>query len=530
MKALSARRERTKNARNARWPAAELGGSVAALSHAPSTMTLPFLPGKRRPSANRRCSFSISLLFIAASNVACASNRQPAEEKRRVYSPGLGRLSPLQADKARGQDRLACTPKVGLDEDPQAFHVDGNTFKLEYPDHFVDAWGIHLVAHPYTDHSVLVSFGSAERAGIRIENPRLWEVPCRSPERVRLFDHNEAADFGHSVSLGQTIILTYGGAVATLDLRTKQYAKLIPRRSYREPQGLCWDAGSFTDVVVGKLSNGDIEIERGGECGFEHDWTSQSLLLRDPLRSARLYRESPVRTVVVGAAGDVWVGDAAPAEGPARLATPGAVWRSTNNGESWKKVDIPGMECAAVSMYADATRVGRVLVIEDDCSSGSSDSCETGCGAFATANGGRNWRRIEHQEAAERVGIGARWRALAPVDGDLQRLRFIGQAYSDDEHGDPVVYEFKTDDQGRTWSERRLEHGGAGDGVAHWEKPPEQRRAKHKSTTFIATRDGVRREHEGEAKIVFRTTEALRERGWFVHWDVNRGIYITRKP
>lgn len=218
-----------------------------------------------------------------------------------------------------------------------------------------------------------------------------------------------------------------------------------------------------------------LYFTRGGPCGFEAE--QQDAAYQLDLKTSELSPLYPLATLVTDDTGTLWLGDAGSCESPGlkEPQTFGALWRSTNLGDSWEKIEVPELETAVRLILHDNKRPGALLIQGGRCMNGG-----RGCFGgqiFYTLDNGASWRplslpaplktRSENEEGYAPADV-------TLVDGELAHLILWEDALS----------RWETKDLGKTW--QKISDAPLPQAIPH--------QATIGELTFSATKEGVLRQ------------------------------------
>ena len=284
----------------------------------------------------------------------------------------------------------------------------------------------------------------------------LWVASCKDGKATPFMEQS-GADFGAAALTpdGKTLYYTGPRGVEALDLaaRTRVQVTETPRL---DPE-TCWAVSGdeesdrvATDIVSGLSSDGKtLYVLRGGPCGYESDFSAEELWISNPSTpgSQHIDRPHPIASIAADADGELWLGDAGACAEPgvSEPQSPGLVWTSTDQGDTWVPVKVSvsadeGMQNAAAVVLADAARPGHVLVLSGRCSNEAMG--EHGGNLFVTRDAGVTWERVPMPAGIEQEELGALLSAADLVDGSVDHIRIWW--------ADQVL---ETEDAGATWTD-----------------------------------------------------------------------------
>ncbi len=425
----------------------------------------------------------LALLALLCTATACPSSKT-SEPKDKSDSKAAATQSDAgsKADAAQEppapaperSNKLAC--KAQIDTDGK-INVDGKPTGLSLKP------GTQIKATPYTTASILVAARSNWRSRQVTMDGRLWEVPCQKPQAHSEFFKLDGADFGNSAldRQGQTLYFTSTKGIGALTFESKAHKTVTTPPKL--PQK-CWDDPDSPrlalDVVVGeRVSGNKLIFRRGGPCGQSGAWTAKEMHLIRPLDEKRreLRSPQPVSTVARTADGTLWLGDAGRCTEPGVIdpQSPGVVWRSKDEGESWEQVEVGSKEEKANTairvLVADKKARGTLLAMSARC--GTAVDKVKGGTLYLTRNGGRSWSPIKMPEGLTTQAPDLGIFAFEVFDDDLRKLRIWPQPNT----------RWETTDGGRTWKS-----------VPPRPLPRKQSRVTSNDTwTFRATSNGLLR-------------------------------------
>jgi len=373
-----------------------------------------------------------------------------------------------------GPAALACVPSTS---EMGELLIDGRpTGKL------VGDGPVKVIGWPDSTKSILVAVvHDYLRPWPAAAGGELLRVGCGAPATVEVFTTREGADFGNARLDGTVGMLYFTDAngVGALNLRSGEVLAVTRAPTVASD---CWqyDAGTpirLRDVVVDLVDGSTLVVHRGGPCGFEGDWVSQELrfTLLGLAAAPEPSQPHPVSTVVASEGGRVWLGDAGRCDEPGvrDLQTEGSVWRSEDDGNTWRRLsvrdDAHRMHTAAAQILVDPNDAGRVLVRSAVCNSA---AAQQGGFLFLTRDDGATWQRMELPEAVVEGGQAGHGIRAVSHEGSLDRLTLWtadGRA-------------FRSDDAGATWRE-----------LPPSEPPAPANEARSARYSFEATSDGLLR-------------------------------------
>ena len=132
--------------------------------------------------------------------------------------------------------------------------------------------------------TILLAWGMPGHRGAPDGSDALYEIDCAAPAKPRVFARFDGANFGATAlaSDGRTLYVSGFGGVHALDLVTKQLRVVTeaPKATKCEDR-----VERLTDTVKKLDERADVlEIERGGPCGFEGDWTAKTYYVDHPAK------------------------------------------------------------------------------------------------------------------------------------------------------------------------------------------------------------------------------------------------------
>jgi len=240
----------------------------------------------------------------------------------------------------------------------------------------------------------------------------LWRVPCEDPQRASVIVRREGADFAHAALSpdGWTLFFSDAHGASALDLATREITTLTKAG---EPWPGCWsEDAEMRDLVVSLSPDGQqLELGRGGACGPEGTWIGRPWVLLSPLDAERrrLRQRRPLSALAAVPPATLWVSDGGACDAPGIVApsTPGAVWRSEDQGASWAKLAVVAgdepMATHAQAILVDADTPDRLVVHGATCRS--VERGTYGGQVFASEDRGATWRRIWQGRAERVVGL-----------------------------------------------------------------------------------------------------------------------------
>ncbi len=228
-----------------------------------------------------------------------------------------------------------------------------------------------------------------------------------------------------------------------------------------------------------------------------------TLLLASPGNSraqgAKAAPASSVAALAMDQSGNLWVAEGG---GCGSSATTGAVWLSSDRGESWVRMpvftpDSYEMTTAAAGLAVDSKRPGRVLVRAGSCCD--KEGCEGG-EAYLSTDGGKSWWQVvldEHLPMDEEDDQGKGITNTAVFEHNLERFAVLV-----DGHG-----WFETGDGGGTWKKLTLSKTAGRPGGKGWRADTEGRQVTLGGCAFSASGKGVVRKcGDGAEARIFPTS------------------------
>jgi hypothetical protein len=296
------------------------------------------------------------------------------------------------------------------------------------PDHPDDT---HAVAYARDSGSVYVAWTGHGRHGAPYGSPTLYSVVCKA-SRSNVVARVDDADFGHALlsSDGKQLFATGKPGVIAIELpsgrdRIITVAPMAPCRDDHDVQ-------RPTDWVKA-LHDDQLEIARGGNCGFEGDWDAVTWLLDHPGTAKQvLHQARPISVVAVEAGGAVWAG-ASPCESDGKL------WRSTDRGDHWTEATLPG-NVRIGALWADTARPGHLVVRTATCA----PPGDIGGELETTRDGGRTWQAEPLPDSVMSNAMASSF-VVALRGGSIDHLTIWG--------GDSPRVAVSSDDGGASWNE-----------------------------------------------------------------------------
>ena len=275
---------------------------------------------------------------------------------------------------------------------------------------------------------------------------RLWTIDCAQPtRRPQLYfqapDSAGDVDFGHAVTsgTGDALFVSSRHGISRFVIATKTLEDAIPRmrctpwETFVDPSENCRRVllpialtEHGLEIIAGipeaNCHGGGPTIER-----YFVDVTSEAIR-KDPHRWPRRRELNLLEQV----GKDLWISS-------------GSLWRSSDNGLTWDRVDVRGRDdngqaydASPQEMLVDARRPRRLLVLASARVMG-----EERQELFVSDDSGKRWRRLEVQEGGRPI------LDVWSTDGTLDRLGVrCGELYDDSAESEG----FETRDGGKTWS------------------------------------------------------------------------------
>jgi hypothetical protein len=259
----------------------------------------------------------------------------------------------------------------------------------------------------------------------------LWRVSCEDAGH-EVFLRREGASFGAAAPTldGGKLYFSDAQGVGLLRLSDKQVEAVTTATRVEEPcEGAAHTGGTQRDVVVGLSANGQrLTFQRGAFCAPGGVWSARELVVDqpdDPEKRAVL-APTPVASVAVEpTTRTVWLADAGRCDLPGVQdpQTVGALWASTDQGQTWKQRPIleggKPILTAPRLVLTDRARAGHMLVYTARCQRGEEI---LGGSVLRSTDHGRTWTRIGLPPNWRIRPEGQRLLGVAALEGDVDHL------------------------------------------------------------------------------------------------------------
>jgi hypothetical protein len=370
--------------------------------------------------------------------MACASGRatEGAPQSMAVVATDVP-ARPAQANEGvflpwGNSDTPGCALALSQRDGGWTVLVDGKPTPYRF-----EGYGGELRVHPYD--STHVAFALYQPSLLNPElSDTLWLLDCAPPFDRRVLLHREAADLGSSaLSADRRFLFFTEQGVRAMNLSTGEVLTITDPPLTPNDHS-CWIEGvPQLDRVLSLKGENDLWVARGGPCGFEGDFQARRHVVEHPLDAARrkLRPAHPTSSVVVDAAGQLWVGDAGLCRSPGIFepGTRGMVWRSRDAGESFERMEIVRPDApyngpkTAVSMLLAAS--GVLFAKTRVCEGGGIGYY--GGNLYRSLDGGKTWEYIAAPPRTYAEGEGDLWVGIE-FRGDKLQAHRRGTS----EHGD----------------------------------------------------------------------------------------------